>query len=78
MLTRDRDILCGDLLMNMLGGPRLEFFIDDLAAATDSAGRLGRSVRGPSTRDTANVDFAEAQGPALILRSPRPDLGRCP
>jgi hydroxyacylglutathione hydrolase len=40
VVTRDRDILCGDLLMNMLGGPGLEFFIDDLAAATDSVERL--------------------------------------
>jgi hydroxyacylglutathione hydrolase len=40
VVSRDRDVFCGDLLMNMLGGPGLEFFIDDLAAAAESVERL--------------------------------------
>ena len=39
ILTADGDLFCGDLLDNM-GRPSLEFFIDDLAAATVSLRRL--------------------------------------
>jgi glyoxylase-like metal-dependent hydrolase (beta-lactamase superfamily II) len=42
VLTGGGDLLCGDLLDSMLGGPGLEFFIDDLTAAQASLARLRR------------------------------------
>jgi glyoxylase-like metal-dependent hydrolase (beta-lactamase superfamily II) len=40
LLSGDGMVFCGDLLANMLGGPDLEFFIDDLAAARSSVARI--------------------------------------
>jgi glyoxylase-like metal-dependent hydrolase (beta-lactamase superfamily II) len=40
VVTPTRDVFCGDLLANIFGGPGLEFFIDDLAAARGSLERL--------------------------------------
>jgi hydroxyacylglutathione hydrolase len=41
ILTKDGDLFCGDL-MDSMGKPSLEFFIDDLAAAKTSLERLRR------------------------------------
>jgi hypothetical protein len=43
---RGGDRECGDLLANILGGPGLEFFIDDLVAATKSVERLRKMDAG--------------------------------
>lgn len=40
VLTGDGDLFCGDLMDSMLGGPSLEFFIDDMTAARASLARL--------------------------------------
>jgi hydroxyacylglutathione hydrolase len=40
VLTAAGDLFCGDLLDSMTGRPGLEFFIDDMAAAQASLGRL--------------------------------------
>jgi glyoxylase-like metal-dependent hydrolase (beta-lactamase superfamily II) len=40
ILTADGELFCGDLLDSMLGGPSLEFFIDDMTAARASLERL--------------------------------------
>lgn len=39
ILTGDGELFCGDLLDSMLGGPSLEFFIDDMTAANASLAR---------------------------------------
>jgi glyoxylase-like metal-dependent hydrolase (beta-lactamase superfamily II) len=40
LVSTGGDVFCGDLLANMFGGPNLEFFIDDMAAARESVARL--------------------------------------
>jgi glyoxylase-like metal-dependent hydrolase (beta-lactamase superfamily II) len=46
VLTAVGELFCGDLMDSMLGGPSLEFFIDDMASADASLARLrGLDVR---------------------------------
>jgi glyoxylase-like metal-dependent hydrolase (beta-lactamase superfamily II) len=40
VLTAPGELFCGDLMDSMLGGPSLEFFIDDMTAAEASLARL--------------------------------------
>jgi glyoxylase-like metal-dependent hydrolase (beta-lactamase superfamily II) len=40
VLTGDGKLFCGDLMDSMMGRPSLEFFIDDMEAATTSLERL--------------------------------------
>jgi len=43
LLTGSGDLFCGDLMDNMFGKPRLQFFIDDLAEAHASVEKLKNS-----------------------------------
>jgi glyoxylase-like metal-dependent hydrolase (beta-lactamase superfamily II) len=45
ILTAEKDLFCGDL-MDSMGSPSLEFFIDDLRAATASLNKLRGLVTG--------------------------------
>lgn len=40
VLTGDGDLFCGDLLVNVLRRPSLHYYIDDLAQANESIGKL--------------------------------------